>query len=94
MSWSKSNYEDENPFADQNDNENRLYEAKAPLTANQFNMTEKPLWLQQESTSSPTTAPPFSSSSSQRTSKAGDDMSANSSNGRTPAPGVPEEMDA
>ena len=94
MSWSKSNYEDENPFADQNDNENRLYEAKTPLTANQFNMTEKPLWLQQESTSSPNTAPLFSSSSSQRTSKASDDLSTNPSSNRTPAPGIPEEMDA
>ena len=94
MSWSKSNYEDENPFADQNENENRLYEAKVPLTANQFNMAEKPLWLQQESTPPPTAAPLFSSSSSQRTTKVGDDISSNTSSNRTPAPGVPAEIDA
>lgn len=89
MSWSKSNYEDENPFADPNDsnNMNRLYEAKVPLSSNQFNVAEKPLWLQQESSPSSTAASEFSSSSSKKSAKATDTASTKSS-------GPAEEIDA
>lgn len=70
MSWSKSNYEDENPFAEPNEAETRLYDAKAPLTTNQFNNGDKPLWLQQDLNSQAGVSPQFSSSSSQRPPKA------------------------
>jgi hypothetical protein len=87
MSWSKSNYEDENPFADPNDSESRSYESKVPLTANQFSTGEKPLWLQQDSSPSSNSVPQFSSSSSQRSSKSIDP------NAMTAPVKVPEEMD-
>ena len=93
MSWSKSNYEDENPFADPNDNNmNRLYEAKVPLSTNQFNAGEKPLWLQQDSSSASTGMPEFSSSSSKNSSNTVD-TSANS-NSRSPSSvGPADEID-
>lgn len=51
MSWKKSNYEDENPFADPSDNGNmdQSNEVKVPLTSKQFIPSgegETPLWLQ------------------------------------------------
>lgn len=74
MSWSKSNYEDENPFAEPNEADIRLYEAKVPLTTNQFNNGDKPLWLQQESSSLTGGSSTFSSSSSQRPPKAAETL--------------------
>ena len=79
MSWSKSNYEDENPFAEPNEADVRLYDAKAPLTTNQFNNGDKPLWLQQESNSQTSASSPFSSSSSQRPPKAAETLPTTSS---------------
>lgn len=94
MSWSKSNYEDENPFADPNEsnNMNRLYEAKVPHSTNQFSTGEKPLWLQQELLTSPTPTSEFSSSSSKNSAKMVD-ASANSSSRSLSSPGPSEEID-